>query len=689
MSNSIMRKIAKFIVEKHIIIMLLFVVLVIYSALSISKVRVNEDITALLPPKTATRRGLTIMENEFTAFASANVMVSNITYEKAAELAENLREIENVATVSFDDSSEHYASSSALFTVAFSAESEDERAIDALEQIKDSLSDYEVSVSTTVGQDYVKQIAGEITQVLILALIVIAAVLLFTSKSYFEVIILFIVFAVAAVLNMGTNYWLREISSVTNSIAIILQLALAIDYAIIFCHRFQDEYDRQRNVKSALTDSLAYSIIEISSSSLTTISGLVALMLMQFRLGYDLGLVLTKGIICSMLTVFLLMPGLIMLFHKALLKTRHKNLVPNITGWGRLLSKKIPVFLIIFAFLLPAAIVFSAKCEYTFSDSETDRITLSEQDRIKAHIYNTFDETNMIAVLVPVGDYAKEKALISEVNGLPGIRSALGLASIEIEEGRVLTDPYTARAASELLGVDIETAKLLYALYGYEHDSFQPILGDSDAFAVPLIDMLEFLFEAKDRGMITLDDDKEQMLESMRGTLDDALVQLRGEHYSRIVFNAAVPVEGEESVALIENIESAARKLYSENGKTELSEDAIIVIGDITSAKDLEDSFRMDNNRVSFLTIAFVFVVLLFTFRSLGAAVLLILVIQSSIWLNFSFPYITGTNLFFVTYLIVSAIQMGATIDYAIVLYNRFQLQKTGLCAETGDGNCR
>ena len=213
-------------------------------------------------------------------------------------------------------------------------------------------------------------------------------------------------------------------------------------------------------------------------------------MLMQFRLGYDLGLVLTKGIICSMLTVFLLMPGLIMLFHKALLKTRHKNLVPNIMGWGRLLSKKIPVFLIIFAFLLPAAIVFSAKCEYTFSDSETDRITLSEQDRIKAHIYNTFDETNMIAVLVPVGDYTKEKALISEVNGLPGIRSALGLASIEIEEGRVLTDPYTARAASELLGVDIETAKLLYALYGYEHDSFQPILGDSDAFAVPLIDML-------------------------------------------------------------------------------------------------------------------------------------------------------------------------------------------------------
>ena len=99
MSNSIMRKIAKFIVEKHIIIMLLFVVLVIYSALSISKVRVNEDITALLPPKTATRRGLTVMENEFTAFASANVMVSNITYEKAAELAENLREIENVATL--------------------------------------------------------------------------------------------------------------------------------------------------------------------------------------------------------------------------------------------------------------------------------------------------------------------------------------------------------------------------------------------------------------------------------------------------------------------------------------------------------------------------------------------------------------------------------------------------------------
>ena len=134
----------------------------------------------------------------------------------------------------------------------------------------------------------------------------IVAILLFTSRSYFEVVIFFIVFVFAALLNMGTNFWLGEISTITNSIAIILQLALAIDYAIIFSHRYQDEALTHDSYREALVDALAKSIIEISSSSLTTVAGLVALMLMQFRLGRDLGTVLAKGIVCSLLTVFLL-----------------------------------------------------------------------------------------------------------------------------------------------------------------------------------------------------------------------------------------------------------------------------------------------------------------------------------------------------------------------------------------------
>lgn len=150
--------------------------------------------------------------------------------------------------------------------------------------------------------------------VLGIAAVVIAVILLFTSRSYFEVVIFFIVFFFSALFNMGTNFWLGEISSIANSIAIILQLALAIDYSIIFSHRYQDEALVNPSTRAALEKSLAESILEISPSSLTTISGLGSLLLMQFRLGWDLGMVLSKGILFSLLSVFLLMPGLIALF---------------------------------------------------------------------------------------------------------------------------------------------------------------------------------------------------------------------------------------------------------------------------------------------------------------------------------------------------------------------------------------
>ncbi len=667
MKDSMMKKISKFIVEKRVFIFLIFGVAIIYSILSMNKVKVNNDITALLPSDTVTRRGLVIMEKEFTTFATANVMVSNITYDKAEVLRDKIEKIKNVSSVDFDDTAEHYTSSAALFSITFSGEKTEDKVLRAMENVKKALGGYEVSISTEVGQDYTAQLASEMGGILALAIIVIVGVMLFTSKSYFEVLIMLIVFGVAGILNMGTNYWFGEISSITNSIAIILQLALAIDYAIIFCHRFQDEYKKQNKVKSALIDSLAYSIIEISSSSLTTISGLIALTLMQFRLGYDLGTVLTKGILCSLITVFLLMPGLIMVFHKPLLKTRHKNLVPDISGWGRILAKRKPIFLYVFILIIPFSIYFSTKCDYAFSEAATDRIKFSEQDKINQKIHNTFEETNTIALIVPKGDYKKEKILLDEIGELKGIKTATGLANVEIDDGKTLTDLFTARKFSELIGVDIETAKALYALYGFDHKQFEPILGDSDTYRIPLIDVMEFLFKTVDQGIANLDKNQTEMLEDLRVKLTDATKQLRGKKYVRMVFNATVPIEGEESYALVDKIDELAREQYGDN---------VLVVGDITSARDLEESFMTDNNLVSLLTALFVFLVLLFTFRSFGASILLILVIQGSIWINFSFPYLTSTNVSFVTYLIVSAIQMGATIDYAIVLYNRFQIQK-------------
>lgn len=666
--KDIMHLISSAIISYRFIIIAAFLVAAVYCALSVGRVKTNPDLTAFLPASTETRRGLTIMEDEFITYASANVMVSNITYDTAEELADEIRNIDHVMSVDLDDSTAHYINSSALLSINFDGPGGKETVVSAMNSVRSILSEYDSYISSEIGRDLISEIAQEMVGVLAIAAIVIMGILLFTSRSYFEVVIFFIVFIFAALLNMGTNFWLGEISSITNTIAIILQLALAIDYAIIFSHRYQDEVENFESHRDALVESLAKSILEISASSLTTISGLVALMLMQFRLGYDLGLVLAKGIVCSLLTVFLLMPGLIMLFPKSIRKTAHKTLIPDITGWGRFLMKSKYIFVFMFLAVIPFAVRFSSKTVYAFNDSSITELVESENRTAMHKITETFSASTPLAVLVPHENFDYEKAILEEVSALDEIKSATGLANIKIDDDHVLTDRYSPRMLAELLDINIELSTLLFQAYGFEHEDYTPIFGDSKTYSVPLVDMFLYLFEKMDQGMVTLDDDKTETINDLRGTLDMGLDQLRGENYNRLVFTSTLPVEGEESVQLVEKVRSIAEKYYGEG--------SVLVVGDITSARDLAASYTGDSLLISLLTIAFVFIILLFTFRTFVGCAILVFVIQGSIWINFSFPYLQSSVPCFVTNMIVSAIQMGATIDYAIVLMNRYQEMK-------------
>ena len=664
LENNILKKISRQIVDKRVIIMIAFLAACVYCALSISRVHVNNDITSFLPPDTDTRRGLTIMENEFTTYASANVMLANTTYERASAAAEKIETLEHVTGVTFDNSPAHFVDSAALLTISFDGTSDDENVIATMNEIRSLTAGFDIYTSSDIGADLLGEIAQQMVGVVALAAVVIMAVLLFTSRSYFEVVIFLIVFSVAALLNMGTNFWLGEISSITNSIAVILQLALAIDYAIIFSHRYQDEIDRFPTEREALIEALSKSIVEISSSSLTTISGLVALMLMQFRLGYDLGLVLSKGILCSLITVFLLMPGLIASFFRPLRRTTHKSHVPDITGWGRFLMKTRVGFVAVFVIILPLAIWCSSRTEYAFNDAGIDELKYSESRAAARKITGTFANDTTIAVLVPSGNYEAEKQFLRDAAELDNVKTVTGLANIEIEDGKVLTDSYTPRMFSMLLNIDFEEAGMLYAAYGVENGQYQPIFGNTETYSVPLIDMFLFLFEKIDQGIVTLDADSQETLDSLRGELERGEAQLRGENWDRMVITADVPIEGDESVALVNALRSLADGRYGEG--------ACLVIGDVTSAKELADTFNGDSLLINLLTIAFVFIILIFTFRSVVGAALLVFVIQGSIWINFTFPYLTHTRASFVTNMIVSAIQMGATIDYAIVIMSRY-----------------
>ena len=665
---NLMKKISAVIVSSRYIIFVLFIVAAVYCALSIDKVKVNEDITAFLPDSTETRRGLTIMDEEFVTYASADIMVSNITYDTAQTLAKKIESFDKVSSVTLDDTTTHYKNASALLSVSFSDVQTDEGVIQTMKDIREYLKDYDTYIYSDIGSSYAQQLASEMGLVIVLTAVVIVAVLLFTSRSYFEVVIFGIVFAFAALLNMGTNFWLGEISSITNSIAVILQLALAIDYAIIFSHRYQDEALIYDNHRDALIEALSKAILEISSSSLTTISGLVALTLMQFKLGRDLGVVLTKGILCSLITVFLLMPGLIMLFPKALKKTAHKSLIPNIEPWGRVLVKSKFCFVWLFLLIIPFSIYFSEKTEYVFSDRTIDEIVYSESRASMHKIIDTFDDSTTVAVLVPTGHYDYEKQVLKEYAALEDIKSVTGLANIEVDDDHVLTDNYTPRMLAELLDIDIEQADLLFQAYGVEHEEFAPIFGSTEEYEVPLIDMFLYLFEKIDQGIVNLDEETMQSITEKRETLESGIKQLQGENWNRLVLTATVPVEGERSVELTEQLRSIAEKYYGS--------DTVVLVGDITSTRDLSESYSGDSMKINLLTISFVFVILLFTFRTLAGSVVLVFVIQGSIWMNFSFPYLTGLHTSFITNMIVSALQMGATIDYAIVIMNRYQVLK-------------
>ena len=667
-TESPMTKVARFIVDKRKAFYLVFIAAFVFCAASINKVQVNNDITSYLPAQTETRRGLTIMDEEFITLGSANVMVSNVTYQTALDLSHKLENIEGVSEVAFDGTEEHYKNSSALFTISFDGEETDPATVEAMNEVLSALEGYDVYSSTQIGRDESATLQQEMTVILAIAAVVIVVVLLFTSKSYMEVPVYLIVFAAAAVLNMGTNFIFGTISFITNSIAVVLQLALAIDYAIIFCHRYMEERDNGLDPREADIAALSKAIVEISSSSLTTISGLVALMLMQLRIGFDMGIVLSKGIVFSMLCVFLLMPGLLMLFSGPIDRTRHRNLVPKINFWGKAVVRLRYILPPIFLVVVVVGAVLSSHCDYVFDNNDTDFDNKPAWRIADEKVTDTFGKKNTIAVLVPRGDYNKEKYVLERVSQLPQVTQATGRANIEVEDGRMRTDEMNPRQFSELAGVDIELARLLYQAYGLSVEEYGAIFQDPDDYSVPLIDVFEFLLDQKDKGVVNLTGEQAAKVDDLQERLDVGLEQLRGENWSRLVFVADVPTEGDETYALLDEIRSIAQEYYG---------DDVILVGNSTNAFDLASSFSGDNMKISILTALFVMVILLFTFKSAGLPILLVLTIQGSIWINFSVPVLTGTNLFFLSYLVVSSIQMGATIDYAIVITNRYMELKT------------
>ena len=664
--SSGMEKIASFIVDRRNLFFLIYIFAILFSIFSIGWVQVENDITTYLPDDTETRQGLTVMNDNFVTYGSARVMVSNVSYEKAMSLKEQLEDIDGVTSIDFDNSKDSFNNGSALFSVTFDGEVDDEMSKSAMNEIKEELKDYDFYVDSEVGVDTSADLANEMVVIVIVAAIIIVIVLTLTSRSYAEVPVLIMTFGVAAILNMGTNFLCGKISFISNSVTVVLQLALAIDYAIILCHRFSDEHETLP-AREACIVALSKAIPEISSSSLTTISGLAALGFMHFGIGLDLAIVLIKAIFCSLLSVFTLMPGLLMLFSKLIDKTGHKKLLPEIDMVGKFANKTKYIIPPIFLVLICVAFFFSNKCPYVYSYNDLETAKASDAQIARSHIKANFGNNNMVAVIVPSGNYDSQRNILKEIDRLDGVKSSMGLANIEAMNGYMLADALSPREFSELANLDYEVAKVLYSAYALKYDQYGELINGVGNYKVPLFDMFMFLKSEMDDGNVYLNGDVQETLDDLFDQLDKAKLQLQSDDYSRMVVYLDLPEEGEATTLCLDKIHEIIAKYY---------DDDYYVVGNSTSAIDLSSSFIGDNTLISILSALFVIIILLFTFQSAGLPILLIIVIQGSIWINFAVPTLMDEPLYFLGYLIVNSIQMGANIDYAIVISSHYSEMK-------------
>lgn len=661
--GNFMLKVATFIVDRRNLFFLLFGIALIFSLVSMNWVKVENALSAYLPDTTETSQGLDLMEEQFITYGTAKVMVTNIPYDEAYALYEKIEALDSVIMLDFENTTEYYNNFSALYNITFGYEEDDDKALEALAEVEAMLDGYDIYVSTAMGDASAEQLASEMATISVLVAIVVVSVLLFTSQTWAEVPVLLLTFCSAALITKGTNFVTGTISFVSNSVTIVLQLALSVDYAVIFCNRYKEEH-QTLGIREADIVALSKSIPEIFSSSLTTMGGLLAMMFMQFGIGVDMALCLIRAILLSLLAVFLLMPGLIMLFGKAMDKTKHKSFIPDIPFVGKFAYKTRYVMPVLFLVVIVVAYFIQSHCPYVYGYTMLETPVQSNAMLVDELIDESFGTDNFVALIVPAGNYEKERKLLREIDARPEVDHSQGLANTEAMDGYMLTDKLTAREFSELMELDYEMAEVLYMAYAVNDENYAKIINGFSNYSVPLIDIVMFLYDEVTEGYVTLDDDLMADLEDAHSKMQIALDQLQGTEYSRMLVYLTLPEEGDETFAFLDEMHTIANQYYEDV--------QILIPGEATSQYDLYKTFQRDNMVVNVVSILAVMVVLLFTFMSAGMPVLLIAVIQGAIWVNFSFPAAQQKNVFFLSSMIVSSIQMGANIDYAIVISGRF-----------------
>lgn len=594
-----MRKFYTGVVRSRRLIIVIFVVLFAVCFVCSKLVGVNYDIKDYLPENTDSTVSLQIMNEEFLGgVPNARVMIRDVTVPEALEFKEKLKNITGVSGVTWlDDSvditiplpmldedtvSAHYKDGCAVFSLTVSGE----HRLEAVKEIRALAGeDGAVAGSVVSTADATETTVKEVSLVTAIAIAFVLIVLILTTHTWLEPIIVLVGLGLAIMLNNGSNIIFGEISFVTNAAGSVLLLAVALDYSVFLLHRFRECRKSCDSAEEAMIEALCRSTSSILSSGLTTVIGFVALILMRFRLGGDLGLALSKGVVISLLTVFLFTPSLLLCVHKLSDKLSHRALMPSFKGLGKAVFKIAVPMACIFAIVIVPAYLGSNANEYLYGSSEIfDADTRFGKDT--AAINEVFGQSDTYVLMVPKGDTATQKLISDELHALDGVDSIISYV--------------------DMAGAEIPPSYL-----------------DESTLAL-----------------------------------------LEGENYSRMVISVNLPPEGEATFALVGEIREIAEKYYPSEA---------YLVGEGVSTFDLKETITSDMLLVNLLAIGAIFVILLITQRSLFTPVVLVLCIETAIFINLSFPYFSSEPLFYLAYLIISSVQLGATVDYAILMTDRYK----------------
>lgn len=580
----------------------LFILLILLSLLCVPFVGVNYDLTEYLPDFAPSQQGLEVMEKTFGYPGTARVMIGDVSLYQAKYYKDKIAALDGIDMVMWADSTadvyqsqsflqttdldDYYKDQYAVMDVTFIEGDTSKRTHKAIDQIKEILGEKGyLSGAAVQNKSLEETLLREISIAMVMGVCMIAVVLCLTTTSWFEPVMFLMIMGIAILINMGSNILLGTISFLTFSMASILQLAIAMDYSIFLLHTFTREKESGLDTEEALANAIRLSVSSILSSGATTIVGFIVLTLMKFSIGYDLGIVLAKGIVISLLTVLLLMPALILRWSGLVERMAHKPFIPPLDKLAKVIFKiRWPFFILVLVIVLPCYVAQNMN-SFRYGNDALGGSPGTQVYEDEQEINKRFGRSNLILVLVPQESNITEKALSERLEDLNYVKSVTSLANS-------LPD-----------GVP---------------ESFVP---------------------------------------------DSITEMLHKKGYSRILVPIRTSAESPLAYRCVDEITAIVKEYYPEES---------YIVGVTPSTMDIQEIITKDYNYVNLLSLAGVAIVILITFKSLLIPVVVMVPIEVAIFINMALPYVLGDELVFMGYLIVSCLQLGATVDYSILLTNNY-----------------